>query len=418
MNGRRREMPLAHVTEINDLEELDRLGLVWKCLLAETRQASFFQSLEWLRTWWRHWGQHQRLRVFVARSAGRYLGILPLAVRTEWTRGRRVRVLAYPSNDWGAFHSPIGPQPAATLATVLSHISRTKRDWDLLDLRWVNRGSDAPRTESAMLAAGFSAHGQPWSQSAIIDLAGGRHGYWSALGSRWRDTLARGEKRLAAAGELSYVRYRPLGAAFDDRDTRWDLYDACGQIAKRSWQGESYRGITPARTPISAFLHDAHRAAVHAGGLDLNLLLLAGRPLAFAYNYHFQGRVSVLRMGCDALATTDNALSVLMRHVIDDSFERGDTEIDLGPGPLDCKRHWRPALETSYRYTHFAGFGPKLRLRWLERCLAGWLERVSLHRHGRGDGGEHTGPVAARLGVHRPPHEKSGPPAGGRKTAG
>ena len=62
---------IASIVEINDPLELDSLRLTWKLLLSETRRASFFQSLDWLQTYWNHFGHDQRLRVLVARWEGK-----------------------------------------------------------------------------------------------------------------------------------------------------------------------------------------------------------------------------------------------------------------------------------------------------------------------------------------------------------
>ena len=152
---------------------------------------------------------------------------------------------------------------------------------------------------------------------------------------------------------MQYVRYRPQGAACDDADPRWDLYEMCLGIAQQSWQGTVTNGTTISHDAVRAYLRETHLAAAKAGALDLNLLLLDGRPAAFAYNYHYRGHVYGLRMGYDAGVTRDGAGSVLVHRMLQDSFDRGDRVFDMGPGSQRCKRHWRTLAVPSYRYTHF-----------------------------------------------------------------
>ncbi len=102
------------------------------------------------------------------------------------------------------------------------------------------------------------------------------------------------------------------------------------------------------------FLRDAHAAAAAAGGVDLNLLRAAGKPLAFAYNYHFAGQVYGLRAGYDPALGRSGAGSVLLRLMDQDSFRRGDQRIDLGPDPMDYKRRWATRIQSSYHYPHYA----------------------------------------------------------------
>ena len=142
-------------------------------------------------------------------------GILPLVVRREATKVGPLRVLTFPLHDWGSFYGPIGPDPGPTLAAGLEHVRRTPRDWDILELRWQGAPDTDPlQTQHAMLAAGLSG---------LSDRLGPRRDGRSrpARGSRTgRRERAPGcgdsatpNGKLAEQGEVSHVRYRPLGKA-------------------------------------------------------------------------------------------------------------------------------------------------------------------------------------------------------------
>ena len=365
---------MTHVTEINNVEQLAGYRLLWRALLAETPLASFFQSLDWLEVYWRHFGQSQKLRVLVVESEGRPLGIVPLVVRTERYRVGPVRVLTYPLDDWGTFYSPLGSQPAATLAAAMGHVRRTHRDWDLLDLRWVDRlRTDRGQTQCALDAVGLRSREQTWDEAAIVDLASTWDEYWASRDTHWRTNVRRSEKKLAARGTVQYVRYRPEGAARDDADPRWDLYEMCLEIAQQSWQGAVTNGTTISHDAVRAYLRDTHLAAARAGAVDLNLLLLDGQPAAFAYNYHYQGHIYGLRMGYDAGVTRDGVGSVLVHRMLQDSFERGDQVFDMGPGSQRCKRHWRTHAVPSYHYIHFPATAVRAQALRLQRHVKSWL---------------------------------------------
>jgi len=367
---------MSQVTEINRPEQLDEIRLHWRALLARTREGSFFQSLDWLESYWRHYGRDQKLRVLVVRSCGKMIGILPLVVRNEETRLGRIRVLTYPLHDWGTFYGPIGSDATATLLAGLAHVRRTERDWDLLELRWVDGNRvDYGRTGRALQAAGLAARKQPWNRSAFVDLADGWDAYWADRKSHWRTNVRRSERKLAKEGRVTFERYRPDGANRGDIDPRWDLYDACVGIAQKSWQGSSETGTTMSHGSVDRYLRDAHVAAVRAGALDLNLLRLDGQPIAFAYNYHRQGALYGLRMGFDANLSRSGAGSVLIRRMVEDSCRRKDLAIDMGPGSIECKRHWSTSLATSYRYTHYAPTAVRMQALRLKRWVQGRLDR-------------------------------------------
>ena len=368
----------CRVLEVNDIHELVHYRLAWDALVAQSPQSNYFQTLDWLNVYWKHYGEGCRLRVMVVQAQGKTIGFLPLVVRKESSKVGPLRVLNYPLHDWGTFYGPIGPNPTATLLAGLGHVRRTPRDWDVLDLRWIDEdGADRGRTYRALEEKGFHAYRSRWAECAMIDLAaaGNWDAYWAGRTSKWRTNVRRNERRLAELGNATHVRYRPLGSAHGDDDPRWDLYDACEGLAQRSWQGDSSTGTTMTHATIRGFLRDAHEAAARAGGVDLNLLCVDGKPLAFNYCYHYQGQLFGLRMGFDRSAGVDGAGSVLLYRMIQDSFARGDRLFDLGADYLDCKRPWLTQIATSYRYSHYPPVVSRAQIihakRWMEELFYG-----------------------------------------------
>ncbi|HEV3137558.1 MAG TPA: GNAT family N-acetyltransferase [Pirellulales bacterium] len=366
------------VREINDLKTLAGQGTLWSSLLPETPGASFFHSVDWLQTYWRHFGAQRRLRVLLVHRGDRCVGILPLVLRRERRLVGTLRVLTYPLDNWASFYGPIGPDPTATLVAGLIHIRDTRRDWDVVELPWVDAlGSDQGRTPLAMNSAGFLAHGELRQTSALVDLSkkGGWDGYWASRTSHWRTNVRRSEKKLAERGPVAHVRYRPRGLAHGDADPRWDLYEACEAIAGTSWQGSSQTGTTLTHEAIRPFLRDLHIAAANVGALDLNLLLMDGKSVAFNYAYHYRGHVFGLRTGYDREFSAQGPGTVLQARMIEDSFARGDHTYDLGPDYLACKRHWQTHTQGGYRFTHFAPRAPVAQLVRAKRKLQGWFGR-------------------------------------------
>ncbi len=347
---------MAEVTEIRSIEELASYRLVWQSLLLKTRDATFFQSLDWLETYWHHFGADKQLRVLVVSAAGETIGIVPLVVVTEPTRVGPVRFLTYPLQDWGTFFGPIGPNPTASLVAAMRHLRETPRDWDVLDLRWVDCDrTDCGRTKQAMSQVGFKPQAQPWMRGSVVELPETWDEYWKARPRRWRENVRRCRRRLEDMGEVTYVRYRPEGIAYGDADPRWDLFDACIAIAKKSWQSESATGSMISSPEVERFLRDAHEAAVRAGAVDLNLVLVDGQPVAFTYNYHASGRVFGLRKGFDPEFRAGSPGVVLDHLMLEDGHERGDVHYDMGVGAIEAKRYWITSEATSYRMTHFRG---------------------------------------------------------------
>ena len=368
---------MAHVVEINQIEHLAYYRMVWKSLLAETPRATFFQSLDWLEVYWRHFGHDQQLRVMLVYEGdpldgGAPIGILPLVVRSEVKNLLVTRVLTYPLADWGAFYGPVGPNTTATLLACLRHIEQTPHDWDMIDFRWTD---DARRAETAMQQVGLPSQRTVWCHSAQVDLTHGWDVYWGSRTSKWRNNHRRNLRKLEERGAVRYEHYRPAGSAEGDADPRWDLYEHCEKVAERSWQGKSRSGTTLTHESVRAFLRDVHEVAARVGAVDMHVLFVDERPVAFAYNYALNGYVGGLRSGFDPDFSAQGAGTVLYMFALEAACRCDDHTYDLGPDYFDAKRHITNQTRTSYCYSHYprlnlAAQGVRVR-RWFKQRLHG-----------------------------------------------
>lgn len=363
---------MLFIEEVREIEQLESRAPRWGALLAQTRGGSFFQSLDWLKAYWRHFGQGQQLRVLVSSRMGEIIGILPLVVRRETTRLGTIRVLTYPLQDWGSFYGPIGRQPAATLLTAMLYLRQARRDWDVIDLRWIDENLDCGRTRRALEVAGFPARADVWSTTCTVELPKTWDEYFGGLSSKFRNNLRRAEKRLAQEGAATLERYRPLGAAHGDADPRWPLYEACVEVARRSWQGQSTTGTTLSHAEVADFFRETHVLAAQQGALDMTVLRLDGRAVAFAYNYHAAGSIYGLRMGYDPAWSHCGVGAVLMAWTLRDSIARGDLRLDMGVATQEIKQCWNPRMTRLGRVTHYPPASPRAQLlSWKRRWRRG-----------------------------------------------
>ncbi|TWT30079.1 GNAT family N-acetyltransferase [Blastopirellula retiformator] len=356
---------MTDVIEVNDISELVAYSAVWKTLFNRMPRATFFQTLPWLLAYWKNFGGQQRLRVLITYASGEPIGILPLIVRDERTRLGSFRVLTYPLADWGSFYGPIGPDGAATLAIGLRYIAQSPRDWDLLDLRWIEMDAvDRGRTANAFRLAGMTPLITPWKEVSMVDLPDSWEDYLKTRKTKFRQNV----RRLMRRGELSGItfhRYRPAPSPAGSMDESWALLDECIDLAARSWQGASQTGTTLSHQGVRDYFHDSHEAATRLGMLDIGYLRQADRMVAFGYKYHHQGEVQAMRVGHDPELQTEGLGTLQYAHGLRDSIEVGDRRFDFGPNHLEVKANWRTSLATSYRVCYHSQWMLRAQaLRW------------------------------------------------------
>jgi CelD/BcsL family acetyltransferase involved in cellulose biosynthesis len=344
---------MIEVQAVDDIEELASYRLLWSSWLPEMPRASFFHTLEWLETYWAHFGGDQELRALVVRSAGKPIGIVPLCIRTQQHRFGAVRVLGYPLDDWGIWYGPVGSNRAAAMLGAMHYLRHADRDWDQLELRWTSLPwSDGARVGRSMRIVGLSTEQQEYQTTSVVNFAGDWAGYLASKSRKTRHELRRVLRRNFEREDVTYIRHRPSPARDGDGDPGWDLFAMCQQVALASWQGSSTTGNTITHERVRHFLRDAHAIAARLGMVDMNLLLVDGRPASFSYNYHYRGRITCLRLGYDGSIGRRGLGKSLVLRSIQDSFERGDESYDLGLGGSQIARELRTHTETSYRLTH------------------------------------------------------------------
>ncbi|MCC9609328.1 GNAT family N-acetyltransferase [Blastopirellula sp. JC732] len=361
---------MTEVVEISEISDLVAYAAVWKTLFARMPRATFFQTLQWLCAYWKNFGADQRLRVLIVHAGGEPIGILPLVVRREQTRLGSFRVLTYPLADWGSFYGPIGADGAATLALGLRYIAQTRRDWDLLDLRWVEMDAvDRGRTENAFRLAGMSTLVTPWKEISMVDLPNSWEDYLESRKSKFRQNVRRLIRRGETSG-ITFHRFRPEASPNGSMEESWSLLEDCMQLAARSWQGSSETGTTLSHASVRDFFHDSHEAATRLGMLDIGYLKQDGRMIAFGYKYHHQGEIQAMRVGHDPDLQNLGLGTLQYAHGLMDSISLGERRLDLGPNHLETKAGWRTSLAMSYRICHHSQWmlrAQALRLhRWLK----------------------------------------------------
>jgi len=161
-------------------------------------------------------------------------------------------------------------------------------------------------------------------------------------------------------------RWRPAGTISGDTDRRWDLFNSCAEVLARDAGASSWNGTS------IALLRELHSAAVDAGMVDVNRLMIGDRVAAFAYNYHRDGAVESMQLAVSRDFPAE-AGTVLFRRMIQDSFERGDRSLLFHPTQARLSHPWENVERHSYRYTHFALSAARAQALRANHCLKRWF---------------------------------------------
>jgi CelD/BcsL family acetyltransferase involved in cellulose biosynthesis len=342
-------------TELNRIDDFNVIRAVWHRLWDQTARATFFQTPEWIETVWRHFPDPQKLRVILVKRRGEIVGIVPFCVRTVRRKVGALRTLTYPLNDWGTFFGPIGPQPGTAFRAAMRHIRSTPRDWDLIDLCWIDEAANEFLDVGlAMREARYGFLARPRMEVRLCRIDGDWEAFVARQSHNWRRQMRRDAQQLEQVGEVRLLRYRPEAGGVGTEPEHFEIYQLCEEIAKKSWQADAESQSTLCSPRVRKVLLPLHRHAAALGMLDVAVLLVGDRPAAFFYNYAARGHVYGLRMGYDPAPELAGAGKILLYRMIEDSFRRGDVEYCFGPGRQPYKDRFATEMRHAYTFRHYA----------------------------------------------------------------
>ena len=335
------------VSEYRDLPSIDGIRDLWRQLWWKTPRASFFQSIEWFESHCRKAAGVHKPRVFVVAAAGRPVGLVPWVEKRVWGPVGRLRVLSDAPAALGFSRGSLGSNPDLTLETVLNH-TRAKCRWDRLELRHVELGSRKRTLGGRRIDPALNMNVVKETR-ILVECRGDWVRYLRSLPDQVREQYQRSERELAEQGKLEYVRYRPEGTPLHDGNPRWEIF---GEL-ERAQNGFDKAAEKP------EVAQDIHEAATSVAGVDLNLLRLNGKPIAWAYNYRCDGRIKMQRVRT-AGEFASAAGSALLGRMLCDGFRRGDESYLFDTETSRLAAGWQTAQATSYRRIHHPRSGARV----------------------------------------------------------
>lgn len=287
--------PPLTVEVVDGAGAFDALQRDWDALLARC-DATVFQSFEWQRTWWRHFGEGRpgaRLHLVTVRDGRGLVAVAPLYVDRARTLGalplRRLLLLGHRDADYlDVLAEPGRERDCAQL--VAAHLAAGSDGFDAVVLEDVpDRSRVVPLLRQALARHGF------WASQVECERCPR-----TALRPSWEETLA---------GFRHHVRHeirRRARQLASGRDVALELVSGRAEIApavrelaemhQARWAREGQAGAFADPGQVGFQVDVAERLA-RRGWLFLAFLRVDGRRCAAAYGFSFQGALAVYLTG-------------------------------------------------------------------------------------------------------------------------
>lgn len=327
----------VQVSEVRSVEGFTALRGEWTDLLSKTREPAIFHSWEWLRQWWRVYGERHFLRILCARDASGVLrGIWPLYAKRNSGRSGQGRVLAQlgtgeaQSEEVLSEYADIIADPPVQFEVVRAlwqHLSRA--DWDTLFMPAVLNTSCLAEVLLPSLAETTNA-------KAISATAGVRYcvklpsswdEYLRQLGQSKRQRVNNYRRRLVKEGGV----YK--GSVVEAAEEIGPAIERLIRLHEGRWKSQGLPGAF-ASSRFRTFHTGLCTQLLTLGQLDLRVWSWKGADAAAFYGFRSGDTLSYYQSGFDASVFPPVSLGTMaVMEVIEWAIEQGYRRFDFMGGP-------------------------------------------------------------------------------------
>lgn len=312
---------IAHIHE--SPAAFDALEPEWRTLLADVPSHTLFQTWEFQRTWWRHFGADGMLRLVTVRDdAGALRGIAPMYAEPPIDGRTTLRLIGgVEVADYCDLIAAAGAE--AEVVRAVSGVLCARNDWHTLDLRNVPSASPTCALVAALAKAhGLSAAERIEEVCPVIDLPDSYEAYLESLDKKQRHEMRRKTRKAHAEARIEWYM---AGEGHDFDRAVDDFID----LHQKSQQNKDMF-MTPA---MQAYFRELAQVMQAAGWLELSFIEVNGQRAATYFSFAYGNQTLLYNSGYDPQAYAGLSPGiVLLGHLIEQAIERKRKRFDFLQG--------------------------------------------------------------------------------------
>ena len=324
-----------YTVKIATLKQFQESKEIWNRLASEMVFPSIFCTWEWVYTWWEHFGESYEPVIFFVCEDEEIKAILPLVSRPALSKtGLLGNVLYYCGSPevYPDHLDLIAAKEDAELCmeAIFRFLSSEYHGWDVLYLSHLSQESILL---SCMNKVKLSFHTEinKASVSPFITFSEGFDGYMNAVDSQVKNTIKRGDKKLAERFGINYMCCAP---SCKEEGLRM-LFALHEKRANSKNVASTFKGAR-----FFDFHNDLQERIDKNGWLWLNFLGNEDKIISAFYGFAYGNRLSYYQMGFDPEWSKYSPGAVLLNKVITDAWNNGYEEFDFLCGDETYKREW------------------------------------------------------------------------------
>ncbi|MBU4312572.1 MAG: GNAT family N-acetyltransferase [Candidatus Omnitrophica bacterium] len=328
---------MIRIKELSSYEEFRGMKEAWGDLITRSKADNVFLTYDWMNSYIKNCCNGNRLIILTVFDDDAMVGIAPLMVRRHGVMGlyaRSVCFIGTTASDRMDFILD-GPREKCVLS-IMDYLIGIGRDWDFLDFHEIVRFSGTAETiKKWVKLRDLKSVSGPWDRSFFIKLNDNVDFILKKVSKKFHRKTKKLNKEVRA--NLEFRRYR-------HNEVKEALLDEIQFIASRSWKGTGHKSVF-LKHGIRDFHKDIFLGFANSGCLDISILKMGDTPIAYIYNFLYNGRLSNYSIEFDSRYSHMSPGTMLMLWSIENAISKGIKEIDFGRG----EEEWKTRLTQDFR---------------------------------------------------------------------
>lgn len=329
------------IVRVSDYDEFKGSKEEWGALLSRSGTSNIFLTYEWIDACIRHFLKGRGLLILKVLDADRLIGIAPLMIKRSRYLGFPVKTVSFIGtliSDRMDFI--VDGDKRKIMGLVLDYLMHIEREWDFIDLREIpdDTGTMDAVKEWLRNRKGTNILG-PSSKAFFVDFGGQQAVALSQIFSKKFHKEYRQAKNKGTDLDLKFERYTNETIIGAER-----FFSEICAIEGNSWQGRARKGIF-SKEDNKSFHGEIFDRFSKNRWIDLSILRLDGKPIAYKYDYLYRQRLYSYNQSFDEKYSHLSPGTMLMMWALKDSAEKGISEFDF----LKGEEKWKAALTQSFK---------------------------------------------------------------------
>ena len=337
-------MDYPKIKIISTLEEFTALSAQWDTLISVMEIPNPFISHSWILSWWKHFGEDNRLFIITMWDGASLIAAVPLM---------QTRITIQNVFNLRCLHSITNPHspefniicPTNSLDTIVHSLKRLLIEmsdaWDILIMDKIPDWALFHTLIKDIFCPGsFSTNINPWEGSYYIPISGTFEQYFSGLNSSFKKSVTNKLNRLHKAAPASFK----IIDRFDETELS-QFYS----IENSGWKKNNNSAIQ-----LSPRLLSFYNEIAHNDGFSLASLYTRDTAIASVYGITYNGCFYYMKIGVNYDYPDTSRLSpgqTILSMLIQECYKRGLSGFDFCGAYAPYENRWTKCTRQKYTVT-------------------------------------------------------------------